>query len=211
MDAREGKNERGCSRARGSRPVHPGGWNLGLPLGSSVAYLLKQNIYEEIKMSKRWFLWRALAALSFVGLLIVGGLAIYYLGWSQGYGTGPLATPGEAEAPLPYWPHGPGYIGRPFAFAMCTGLIFKLGMLLLLFCIIGKVFRFFAWGMVGGPWLRGGPWGRQWARRWHRHHHHPSPPYPHGPMPPWCWDWEQPSDEETGDAEPSTDANSTEI
>lgn len=145
-------------------------------------------------MSKKWILWRVLAVLFFVGLLIAGGLAIYYLGWSQGYGTGQLFPEGEGEAPWPYLPRGWGDVGRPFAFAMCTGLIFKLGLLLLLFCIIGKILRFFAWGVVGGPWLMGSPWDKRWARRWHRHH---------GPVPPWCWSWEKPSegDVEAGDAE----------
>jgi hypothetical protein len=127
----------------------------------------------------------------FVGLLIAGGVAIYYLGWSQGYGTGQLPAEGEGVAPWPYLPHGPGYMARPFAFAMCTGLIFKLGLLLLLFCIIGKIFRCFAWGMVGGPWMMmGGPRSRRWARHWRRYH-------PHGPMPPWWWGDEKPSEETT--------------
>ncbi len=156
-------------------------------------------------MSKRRFLWRGLAALIFVGLLIAGSLAIYYLGWSQGYVTSQPMPEGEGGAPWPYLPRGSGNMGRPFAFAMCTGLMFKLGMLILLFCIIGKIFRFFTWGMAGGPWMT----GRRRGRRWHRHHHQGPPPYPHGPMPPWCWDWEKSSDEETGDAE--SDANNTEV
>ena len=153
-------------------------------------------------MSKRWFLWRAVAALIFVGLLIAGGVAIYYLGWSQGYGTGPLPAEGETVAPLPYLPHRFGYVGHPVGFApfLCGAGFFKIGLLILMFCIIGKIFRFFAWGMVGGPWMMGGPRSRRWARHWHRHH-------PHGPMSPWCWDDEKPSEEttepdvETGDAE----------
>jgi hypothetical protein len=162
-------------------------------------------------MSKRWFLWRVVAALVFVGLLIAGGLAIYYLGWSQGYGTGQLPTEGEGGAPLPYLSRGSGYVGRPFAFAMCTGLIFKIGALLLLFCIIGKILRFFAWGMFGRPWMMSGPWSKRWASYWRRYHHHAPPFGPHGPMPPWCWDWEKSSDEESGGTEPGADASSAEV
>lgn len=147
-------------------------------------------------MSKKWFLWRALAALICVGLLIAGGLAIHYLSWSRGYAAGQLATPGEEGATLPYLPHGFDHSGHPFAFMFGAGLLFKILLLFLLFGVIGKVFRGFAWGMAGGPWLM----GAHRASHWHRHH---------GPMPPWCWDWEK-SSEET-QTEPDVKTGDTEV
>ena len=43
-------------------------------------------------MSKKWLVWRALAALIIIGLLVVGGLAVHYMGWSEGYAAGQLAA-----------------------------------------------------------------------------------------------------------------------
>jgi hypothetical protein len=141
-------------------------------------------------MSKTRFFVVPLATLIIIGLLILGGVAVHRIGWSQGYTMGQLAAGGEEGVTVPYVPFGLGYPG---------GLLLTIGLFFLLLIVIGKFFRFFwAWKMFGGPWMMAeGPKGERWARHWHR------PPHP--PMPPWCWDWEKPSEAET-EAEPDAEA-----
>jgi hypothetical protein len=135
-------------------------------------------------MSRKWFLAVPLVALMIMGLLILGGLAIHRIGWSEGYRMGQLAASGEGGVTSPYAPFG---LGRP-------GLFITVGLGLLLLVVIGKVFRFWAW-MTWGPWMiAGGPMGTHWARHGVR---------PHGPVPPWCWDWGKPPEEK---AEPDAEA-----
>jgi hypothetical protein len=150
-------------------------------------------------MSKVRFLAVLLAALIIIGLLILGGLAIHRIGWSQGYKVGQLAVGIEGGATLPYGPYGFRY----------SGLFLTIGLILLLLIVIGKFFRFWAWKMAGGPWMMAGrPWmmahrpkGEHWARHWHR---------PHGPMPPWCWGWEEASEEKAERAEPDMETGAAE-
>jgi len=147
-------------------------------------------------MSKIRFLVVSLAALIIIGLLILGGLAIHRIGWSQGYKVGQLVAGSEEGATVAYGPYGFGY----------SGLFLTIGLLLLLLVVIGKFFRFWAWKMAWEPWMMAGrPWkmahgpkGEHWARHWHR---------PHGPMPPWCWGWEEPSEEKAEKAEPDGEAS----
>ena len=139
----------------------------------------------------KWLLVKAIAALVVIGLLLAGGLAVHYLGWSQGYAAGQLAAEGEEGATLPYLPRGLAHPGRPFGFTplpFCLGLFLQIGLLLLLLGLIGKIVRFFLWPMaMCGPmspragWRMDGPWARHWRRF-------------HGPVPPW-W-WEKPTEEE---------------
>ena len=140
-------------------------------------------------MSKIRFLVVPLAALIIIGLLLLGGLAIHSIGWSQGYKVGQLAAGSEEGATVPYGPYGFGY----------SGLFLTIGLLLLLLIVVGKFFRFWAWKMAHG--LKGQRWARHWARHWHR---------PYGPMPPWCWDWEEPSKEEARKAEPGAETAAAE-
>ena len=154
-------------------------------------------------MSKKWFWWRALATLILVGLLIAGGVAIHYAAWSQGYAMGQLAVEGEEAAIAPYMPH----IGWPFGFVphpFGVGLLFKAVLGLLFFAMICKLIRFVIWGAAFRP-MMAGPWPRHWRRaaRWRRMH---------GPMSPWCWDWDEPAEEEakkTG-AEPDAETGAAE-
>jgi hypothetical protein len=135
-------------------------------------------------MSKTRFLVVSLAALIIIGLLILGGLAIHRIGWSQGYKVGQLAAGIEEGATVPYGAYGFRY----------SGLFLTVGLVLLLLIVVGKFFRFWAWKMAWGPWMMaGGPKGERWARHWHR---------PHGPMPPWYWGWEEPPEEKAEGAEP---------
>jgi hypothetical protein len=150
-------------------------------------------------MTKNRFLWRALATLVFIVLLIAAGAAVYYAGWSQGYAAGQL---GEESATLPLMPHGLGYPGRPFGlapFAFGVGLIFKIGLFLLVLVLIGSFLRLLAWKAIGGPWMAtmGGPMSRHWASHWRRAHRH----VPHWPPPPWWGDWEEAFGDEGQDRE----------
>ena len=140
-------------------------------------------------MLKKRFWVAPLAALVVVSLLfILGGFAIHRLSWSQGYRMGQLAAGGEGVTAVPYGLHGFGYPG-PFI---------TIGLLFLLLMVMGKIFRFCVWRIAGGPWMMAsGPKGAHWARHWHR---------PHGPMPPWCWGWEQPSEEKAEQAEPGAES-----
>ena len=143
-------------------------------------------------MSKTRFLVVSLAALIIIGLLILGGLAIHRIGWSQGYKMGQLVAGSEEGATVPYGAYGFRY----------SGLFLTVGLILLLLIVIGKFFRFWAWKMVGAPWMMAHrPEGARWARHWHR---------PHGPMPPWCWGWEEPSEEKAEEAEPGAETAAAE-
>jgi hypothetical protein len=150
-------------------------------------------------MSKTRFLVVSLTALIIIGLVILGGLAIHRIGWSQGYKVGQLAAGIEEGATVPYGAYGFRY----------SGLFLTVGLILLLLIVVGKFFRFWAWKMAWGPWMMaGGPWkmahrpkGEHWARHWHR---------PHGPMPPWCWGWEEPSGEKAERAEPDAETSTAE-
>ena len=151
-------------------------------------------------MSKLWFLVRTLVALIVIGSLVVGGVAIYRTGWSQGYVAGQLTAEGEDMVTAPYPHYGFGYMGRPFGFAP---FLFGAGLLFLLFITVGGLIRLLAWKkvMAGGPWMTtGGPRGRHWNR-------------PHGPMPPWCWGWDKASEEETKqtEAEPDVETGAAEV
>jgi len=119
------------------------------------------------------FLFRILLALLIIGGLVAGGVAIYRLGWAQGYQASALLSnkSGTAVQPalpgMPYYgyPMMPYYGYRPgfgFPFFPLIGIAFFLFFLF----IIGGLFRFgmhrhWAQAQAGhGPWEgRGGPWG----------------------------------------------------
>jgi hypothetical protein len=145
-------------------------------------------------MSKTWFVVRVLTTLVVIGLLIIGGFAIHRIGWSQGYVAGQLAAGGEEGAAAPYAPYSFGHPGRYFGFApfpFGAGLFLTVGLLILLLIGIGRIFRFWAWRMTGGPQ----------GQYWHR---------PHGPMPRWCWGWEKPFEERTERTEPEAETGAGE-
>jgi hypothetical protein len=149
-------------------------------------------------MSKTRFLLAPLAFLIIIALLIAGGWAIHRIGWSEGYWMGQLATTGEAGATVPYAPYGLSYL----ALLLTAGLAF-----LMVLGLIGKLFRLWAWKTLAGPWIMaGGPWKMAGAptnaaRHWRRHHR---------PMHPWCWGWEEPSEDKTETAEPDAETGNAE-
>ena len=155
-------------------------------------------------MFKKWFWVRALVTLVLIGLLAVGGYIAYRTGWWQGHAAGQLAAEGTESAPM-----GPGlgYRGTPFGFMPFrpfggARIVFTLAFGLFFFAMIGKLIRFAIWGpAILYAMKRGGPthW-RHYHRRWPHHHG----PMHRGPMPPWCWGWEESSEEEGSESE--TDA-----
>jgi hypothetical protein len=158
-----------------------------------------------MRKSWLWFVVKGLASLVLIGLLIAGGFAICYVGWTQGYTAGQLAAEGEqAAAPPPYLPYAfshPGHFGFVHPL-LCVGAF------LLLLVVVGGFFRALAWHRMGvcGPWAMWHHWGphpqqTRWAARWAKHWHR------HGPVPPpWCWDWDEPCGEEGEGAEKKPDA-----
>ena len=146
-------------------------------------------------MSRTRFLVVPLVGLIIVGLLILGGFAIHRIGWAEGYRMGQLAPGADGGVVPPYAGYGFGF----------PGFLLTLAVIFLLILVIGRVFRFMMWGLPWGPRMMHalGPEGRRWkmpgrskgefrAKHWHRHHGH---------MPPWCWDWEEGSEEAEPDAE----------
>ena len=137
-------------------------------------------------MIKSRYLFVALAALVLIGLLAVAGLALHYVGWSEGYTAGQGATAGEGDEAVPYEPFGLRLPGRPHVFApfyFGAGPFLRVILLLVLLALIFKLFRFVIWGIAGFPMMAGmmgAPWHRHWRHmRWH----------PHGPVPPGFQEW----------------------
>ncbi len=130
-------------------------------------------------MFKSRFLHAVLAAVIVIGLLAVGGLAIYRTGWAQGYMSAQEAGVGVDSAIPPRALFHPGWRFGRAPFAMGGRAFLIVGVLFLIFLVI-KSFCFRAYRMSRGP--MGMPWAEY--RRWH-----------HGPMRPWCWGWERPPEE----------------
>jgi hypothetical protein len=137
---------------------------------------------------KNWFLWRALASLILVVLLVAGGLAVHYAGWARGYQAGQLAAEGGESVTPPYLPHAWGPAG--FAhYAFGAGALLRVVLLLVFLGVVGKLIHLVVWGAIWRP-MMAGPWPRHWhPGHWRRMH---------GPMPPW---WGPPEQGEP-DAEP---------
>jgi hypothetical protein len=123
--------------------------------------------------------WRILLALILVGLLVGGGVTAYRTGWAQGYQAGVLTAADTGEAlprsslvpAYPFYP-GWGHYGPFFGFTPFSPFLW-IGFFLLLFFVIGGLFR--PWG-----WPRSGGWGGHMHGGWR-----------HGPMPPWAREWEE--------------------
>jgi hypothetical protein len=125
-------------------------------------------------------------ALIIFALLVVGGLAVYRVGWAEGYKMAQLVVGGEEGVIASYAPYRFGF----------PGVFLTLGVILLLFVVVGKFLRFWAWKASGGPWMADWSKPERWARHWH--HHRP-------PMPPWHWGPEEDAQERRSRAD-SADA-----
>ena len=123
--------------------------------------------------SRYWFVWRAVATVVLLGLLVAGGFAVHRLGWSQGYAAAELADRGE-EMPTPPLAR-PGW--RPVGFARGGLLLTSLLLGFLFLAFVGKLLRVITWGAMAGPAMAWHGTGRTWRHPWH---------CMHGPVPPWC-------------------------
>jgi hypothetical protein len=144
--------------------------------------------------SRSWFVWRAVATVVLIGLLVAGGFAVHRLGWSQGYAAAELTAQGE-EAPTPPLAP-PGW--RPVGLVR-GGLLVSLLLGLLFFAFVGKLLRVIMWGAMVGPAMCHPAMARSW-----RHPRH----WMHGPMPPWHGPWhEQPGERsQEGDSRANAEA-----
>ena len=130
-------------------------------------------------MFRYGFLWRFVLALILLGLLVAGGTALYRAGLAQGYQAAALAAnssgsavapnlPAQGNYPYPYFWPGYGYHSF-FPFGPLLGI----GFFLLVFFLIGGLFRGFAWRHYGHPGR--GDWGQGpgagWAKEWHARQH----------------------------------------
>jgi hypothetical protein len=134
----------------------------------------------EVKMVHRgFFVVRIVAALLLIGLLALGGVALYRAGLAQGYAQGVLVAAASGEQTAPAAPVQPGmmlpyagfYPGWYFGFPPFGGILgfFLFGFLLLL--VLGALFRPRHWGYAP----TGGPYGM--------HHHGFPPPWAKGSQP----------------------------
>ncbi len=114
------------------------------------------------------FLLRFLLTLLIIGGLVAGGVALYRLGWAQGYQasvlmSGKAGAPAQPVLPAPYY----GYPIMPYygwGFGVPFFPLIGIGFFLFFLFIIGGLFRFGMyrrWAQAGhGPWEgHGGPWG----------------------------------------------------
>jgi hypothetical protein len=125
--------------------------------------------------SRNWFVWRAVAAVVLIGVLVAGGFVIHRVGWSQGYAAAELTAQG-AEAPTPLLaPPGWGPVGLARG-----GLLASLVLGLVFFALAGKLLRVIMWGVMAGPAMGWHAMGGSW-----RHPQH----WMHGPVPPGHGPW----------------------
>lgn len=141
-------------------------------------------------MFRQNVLWRLLFALILVAVLVVGGVYLYRLAWTQGYQTAALTVGGAGksitpQAPyygfFPYAPYWPGY-GFPFffnPFGLIAGIF---GFFFIFFVIRSLLF------IVWGP--------RHWKRGWRRGYG------PYGPFGPWNEE-DRPENQTAGQDKPS--------
>ncbi len=143
-------------------------------------------------MSRQGFFAGPFALMLVSILLIVGGLAVHRIGWSEGYQVGLLADGTQGNVALPY------SIGMP-------GLALTLIVALLALVLVGKVFHFLAWTAAWRSWApRNGtaqptdePRWSHWAAHWGHHAH----------MPPWCWEPTGPTGERAGRHDEQAESN----
>ena len=146
-------------------------------------------------MYRKWFILGPLVALVVIGTLVMGGMAVYRVGWTQGSLSSPVEEGGEGSVLVPSMPFGLRHSRRAFGFSPLwfgLGLVFRFGMFLLVCGVIARLFFSRRWRMAGMPR------GRRWAGHWH-------PPF--GPGAPWHW----PPEEESEKAEPTAEPEDAEV
>jgi hypothetical protein len=131
-------------------------------------------------MFRGGFFWRFLLALVIVGGLAAGGAALFRAGWAQGYQVGALSSSAEGSEAVPnppfYYGYPRPYFGPGFGFPLFFapfGFFLWIGFFLLMFFLVGNLFRFWGWRRWhGGPWRSGGEHGPMppGSREWHERH-----------------------------------------
>jgi succinate dehydrogenase hydrophobic anchor subunit len=157
-----GADRRGDPDRRRTRAV-------GLSLGTGVAGTLG---YEEVTLFKNRTWFKVMLAIVAVVVLIGAGVGV----WSHGYRVGRLASVDSVEGVSPHsrmpylWGRVP--TRRPLGYASPwlggVRFLFRIGGLVILFLVIGAIFRAFTWRRACTP---GG-------RDWHGHHHPHHPGHP---------------------------------
>lgn len=117
------------------------------------------------------FVFRILAALVLVAILLGAGALVYRLGFSQGLAQSAALSGGEAPRFTPGFPYAPGFYRMHFGFFP--------GFHLFGLCLIGLLFLFIFGAFFRGPWF----WGWRWGP-----HHYASGPRGSQPWggPPWA-------------------------
>lgn len=124
-------------------------------------------------MYRRGIFIRVILAFLLLAVIVGGGMAVYRVGWTQGYQTANVVSSSEGIEPGPLVPqfsshiyrsYYPGF-GFPF-FGICLGV----GLIFLVMFLVGGLLK---------------PWGR-W--RWAYHPGHGK--WGYGPKPPWVREWE---------------------
>jgi len=141
-------------------------------------------------MKRRSFIVRFILSLLLVAVLVIGGMVLYRVGWSQGYQAGALLESGALGESFPMVPYFGGLARQPFMPGMgfpFLGLCLGIGFIFVIMVLVGGLLR---------PWSR-----RRWG--WHPHHGD----WAHGPMPPpWAKDWKEYHKDLPTEEEESTDS-----
>jgi hypothetical protein len=132
------------------------------------------------------FIVRLLLALVLIGLLVAGGTALYRAGWANGYQAAAVSAGNAGKAvtpPVPYFAYPPAYFGPGYFYPgfFPFGPLLGIGFFLLVFFLIGGIFRFAFYRRWAGKYGSGGPygpggWGHHfdpdspWAKEWRERH-----------------------------------------
>jgi len=126
-------------------------------------------------MKRRGFFVRFILFLLLVAVLVIGGMVLYQVGWSQGYQAGALLESGALGESFPMVPYFGGIARQPFMPGMgfpFFGLCFGIGFIFLIMFLVGGLLK---------------PWGR---RHW-TGYSHPGK-WAHGQTsPPWAKAWKE--------------------
>ena len=147
-------------------------------------------------MYRKWFVLGPLVALVVIGALVMGGMALYRVGWTQGSLSSPVEGGGDGSVLVPPMPFGFRNHARAFAFSPLwfgLGLVFRFGIFFLVCGLIARLFFFRRWRMADVPR------GSRWAGHWH-------PVFGSGD--PWHWNWQP--EEEAEKTEPTAESEDVE-
>jgi len=144
-------------------------------------------------MKRKGFFVRFILSLLLVAVLVIGGIVLYRVGWSQGYQTGLLVESGALSESIPTVPYFGGLARQPFMPGMgfpFLGLCLGIGFIFLIMFLVGGLLK---------------PWGRRhWAG-----YSHPGK-WTHGlTPPPWVEAWKEYHQELHAEEEESGETSGT--